>query len=102
MAYREEDRKGFQCYLWPRSRVVDQEQKAPMIVSDEHKDDLVEEQAVHFLNLKALDLHAAYNIREQRHHIVITHGHIGYDLLQRNLFSSVVLVLLPAAVELET
>lgn len=57
----------------------------------------------HLLHLNTLNPHATHNIRKQRHHIIIAHGHIGDNLLQRNLLARKVLVLLAAALrQLET
>jgi hypothetical protein len=47
-------------------------------------------------------MHATDDVWEERHHVVITHSHIGDNLLQRNLLARKVLILLSAAVQLET
>ena len=57
---------------------------------------------LHLLNLQALQMHATDDVGEERHHVVITHSHIGDNLLERNLLARIVFVLLSTAVQLET
>jgi hypothetical protein len=47
-------------------------------------------------------LHAVDDVREQRYHVVVAHGHIGHDALQRNLLGRIVLVPLSASVQLSS
>ena len=49
---------------------------------------------LHLLDLQTWELHAIQYIWEQRHHVVVAHGHIGDDLLESILLGGVVLVLL--------
>jgi len=55
----------------------------------------------HLLDLQTRYLHATNNIWKQSHHIIIAHGHVGNDLLQRNLLRRMILVLLPSTVQLQ-
>jgi len=47
-------------------------------------------------------MHAADDVGEEGHHVVIAHGHVGDDLLEGRLLGGEILVLLAAAVELQT
>lgn len=53
----------------------------------------------HLLDLQAGYLHTVYNVWEQRHHVIVAHGHVRYDLLQRDLFGRMVFVLLPTTIQ---
>ena len=55
----------------------------------------------HLLDLQTLNGHAGDDIGEQANHVVVTHGHVGDNLLESNLLLGKVLVLLAAAVQLE-
>ena len=55
----------------------------------------------HLLDLQAMYLHAANDIREQGHHIIVAHGHIGHNLLEGDFLGCMVLVLLSTAIQLE-
>jgi len=57
---------------------------------------------IHLLDLEALDLHAADNVRKQSNHVVIAHGHVGNDLLESDLLGGVVLILFTTHGELLT
>lgn len=46
-------------------------------------------------------MHAGDDIGEKRNHIVVTHRHVGNNLLEGDLFAGEVLVFFAAAVELE-
>jgi len=52
--------------------------------------------SIHLLDLKRRNHHALDDIWEQRSHVVIAHGHIGNYLLERNLLSREVFILLVA------
>ena len=52
----------------------------------------------HLLDLQALDLHATHNIGKQGYHIVVTHGHVGNNLLESDLLGRLVFVLFATAV----
>jgi hypothetical protein len=60
-----------------------------------------EEQKTHLLNFQARNVHAGNNIWEQRNHVIVAHGHVGDNLLKRDLLAREVLLLLSAAVQLE-
>ena len=60
------------------------------------------ENSSHLLDLQTGYLHARYDVWEKSDHVVVAHSHICDDLLQRDLLCRVVLVLLPAAVQLLT
>jgi hypothetical protein len=55
----------------------------------------------HLLDLEAGDMHATNNVREEGHHVIVAHGHVGDNLLEGRLLGGEVLVLLAAAVEFE-
>ena len=78
-----QNRNCFYRNLWLHPRIVDQIQEA------------------HLFNFQALDGHAGDNIGKQTDHVIVTHGHVGDNLLEGNLLLGKVLVLLAAAVQLE-
>ena len=45
-------------------------------------------------------MHAFNDIREECHHIVVAHGHVSHNLLQGNLFGSMILVFFAATLKL--
>lgn len=47
-------------------------------------------------------MHAANNVRKEGNHVIVAHGHVGDNLLEGGLLGGEVLILLSAAVELET
>lgn len=47
---------------------------------------------VHFLDFPVIDLHTTDHIREQSNHVIVAHRHISNNLLERHLFSSMILV----------
>ena len=55
----------------------------------------------HLLDLQARNFHTANNIREQGHHIIVAHGHVGHNFLEGDLLGRMVLVLLSTARQLE-
>ena len=47
-------------------------------------------------------MHACDDIWEETNHIIVAHGHVGYDLLEGDLLRRVILVFLASAVQLLT
>lgn len=47
-------------------------------------------------------MHLSHNVGEQSNHIIVSHGHISYNLFQCNFLGGVVLVLLAATKKLLT
>jgi len=54
----------------------------------------------HFLDLDIGNAHALHNIGEQQYHVIVAHGHVCNNALERSLFQRMVLVLLPRLSEL--
>lgn len=57
---------------------------------------------LHFLDLETRNIHATNNIGEEGDHVVVAHGHVGHNPLQGHLLGAMILILLAAAVQLES
>lgn len=96
MTYSNQSRQGLERRIRLHPRIIDQEQKAPARSALYH---LPTDWHVHLLDLQAGQVHTADDIREQADHIIVAHSHVGHDLLERNLFGRIVLVLLTTTAE---
>lgn len=57
---------------------------------------------LHLLDLQARNIHTANDIGKEGDHVVVAHGHVGNDSLEGHLFGAMILILLAAAVQLES